>query len=88
MGIFPQGSSPYGILDMSGNVWEWCLNEYSNPEKIDVRSKNDRVVRGGSWRNYQPYVRAANRFSPDIDSDNRDDSFGFRLVVCPPEGQG
>ncbi len=80
-GIFPQGASPYGALDMSGNVFEWCLNEYSNPEKIDLSGSAIRVVRGGSWYFDLDRARASNR--GDIYPFGRNYFFGFRVVVRP-----
>jgi formylglycine-generating enzyme required for sulfatase activity len=82
VGIFPQGASPYGALDMSGNVWEWCLNEYSKTEKIDISGSEKRVVRGGSWLYDQDYARVTYRYYgyPNY----RYDDNGFRLAVCPP----
>lgn len=50
VGIFPQGASPYGVLDLVGNVWEWCLNEYGSRQKIQLGGSNTRALRGGSWR--------------------------------------
>ena len=41
--------SPYGVADLSGNVWEWCLNEYEKPERIQEEGDAYRVLRGGSW---------------------------------------
>jgi formylglycine-generating enzyme required for sulfatase activity len=53
VGIFPNGQSPYGVMDMSGNVWEWCLNKYEKPHELPARIKLDgtsgRPLRGGSW---------------------------------------
>jgi formylglycine-generating enzyme required for sulfatase activity len=67
VGMFSDGASPYGLLDMSGNVWEWCLSAYQNLN-IDVPHENlqradNRVRRGGSWDSSRGLLRAANRFS-------------------------
>lgn len=83
MGIFPQGASPYGVFDMSGNVWEWCLNEYDDPEKIELSGGATRVVRGGSWGGSLGYARASSRLN-DHYPNYRDLDYGFRLVVRPP----
>jgi hypothetical protein len=49
VGMYVQGASPIGALDLSGNTWEWCLNEYLTPERVEVTGDKPRVVRGGSF---------------------------------------
>ena len=61
VGMYPHGTSPVGALDMSGNVFEWCLNEYEKPDRIDVAGEARRAVRGGSWNNNQNNARCAYR---------------------------
>ena len=82
----PQGDSPYGCVDMSGNVWEWCLNKYDNPEDTGIdKSVAWRVLRGGSWHYSAGLVRAAFRnYDPP---GNRDSRLGFRVVVVRPPSQ-
>ena len=79
VGIYPQGASPEGVLDLAGNVWEWCLNEYDNPERIEFGGAWPRVVRGGSWDCARDFTRVDIRGNP-LPGDFRGD-FGFR-VVC------
>ena len=74
----PQGDSPYGCVDMAGNVWEWTASWYDEKEKC-------RVVRGGSWHYGQDFARAAYR-NFDL-PDYRDDDNGFRVVVRRPPSQ-
>ncbi|MBN1284126.1 MAG: SUMF1/EgtB/PvdO family nonheme iron enzyme [Anaerolineae bacterium] len=63
----PKGDSPYGCVDMSGNVWEWCLSEYrdypydGNDGRNSPNSDRTRVVRGGSFGVGRWDVRAAVR---------------------------
>jgi len=46
---YPEGLSSYGVLDMSGNVWEWALTEYHDPSSDITPSNSRRVLKGGSW---------------------------------------
>ncbi|GEM_PF-490113 len=57
-----KGDSPFGIVDMAGNVWEWCLTDYDNKTNVVESNANIRVLRGGSWSdNYLDFFRAADR---------------------------
>ncbi len=85
VGAFPRGASPFGIEDMAGNVWEWCL-DYLRPlpgtPKHNPRaagsSGGKQVHRGGSWKsrfsNLRTTARAAN--APNYCCND----LGFRIV--------
>jgi formylglycine-generating enzyme required for sulfatase activity len=55
VGKYPKGSSPYGVQDMSGNVWEWTSSIFmpypydSTDGREDLSSLRNRVLRGGAW---------------------------------------
>jgi len=63
---YPQGASPFGVMDMSGNVWEWCSTEwnYGNiPLKEAIKGRSY-VLRGGCWgNNLLNHLRADVRFN-------------------------
>jgi formylglycine-generating enzyme required for sulfatase activity len=74
-----KGDSPYGVVDMAGNVREWCLNSYKDgSEEIDTETEY-RSLRGGSWHYTSPdFFRTANRSRGAADSESS--NIGFRCV--------
>jgi formylglycine-generating enzyme required for sulfatase activity/energy-coupling factor transporter ATP-binding protein EcfA2 len=84
---FPGGASPYGVLDLSGNVWEWTRSIYKDYpyQPDDGREELDkgdhRVIRGGAFFNYRRYARCACRDM--INPDGRGGDVGFRVVASP-----
>ena len=85
VGNFPAGVSPYGALDMAGNVWEWVADWYDSSYYTNSPLNNPkgpssgqaRVLRGGSW--YDHVARAPSRFNLIPDPDNR---YGFVGLRC------
>jgi len=82
VGLYPHAASPYGVEDLAGNVWEWCLNEYDNPDRTEPGGYAPRALRGGSWDLYPELARASDRYGSD--PDNADYNIGFRVMCSSP----
>jgi len=89
VGSYPAGASPYGAMDMAGNVWEWVADWYDSgyygksslQDPTGPASGSSRVLRGGSWLDAGNSVRSADR-----DGRNPADAYynlGFRCVSPP-----
>ncbi len=79
--------SPWGLYDMHGNVWEWCLDWYTNApagtiDPLGEGAGSSRVARGGSWINAAWVCRSAHRGAAD--PGYGDGTLGFRLVRTLP----
>jgi formylglycine-generating enzyme required for sulfatase activity len=93
VGCYPRGGSPFGIEDLSGNVFEWCLDDfeaYKGRERVNPRGAQEgskRVYRGGSWKSRAHSLRASARHfnAPSYSSND----VGFRVVCeCAPAKPG
>lgn len=87
VGNYSKGASPYGALDMAGNVWEWVRDWYGpyDPNKtnnpVGPASGESRLLRGGGWDSNTRNIRTADRsnYNPTDTSDR----VGFRCISPP-----
>ena len=78
-------ANPWGLYEMNGNVWEYCLDTYQKDlgsvacvDPLNVTGKYA-VLRGGSWISHAKHCRSASRRFAD--SSERNVSFGLRLCL-------
>jgi formylglycine-generating enzyme required for sulfatase activity len=86
VGSLPGGVSPYGVLDMAGNVYEWTADWYDAAYYAQSPMENPtgpehgiaRVIRGGAWSSDWVFLRSASRLSYYPDGHSND--IGFRCA--------
>jgi formylglycine-generating enzyme required for sulfatase activity len=94
VGSFPMGKSPYGALDMAGNVWEivsdwadWSYYKRSPKENPSGPTKSPEkqmpIIRGGSWYSSSLEIRTTHRAMPDPNKSSG--VVGFRCAVSSPK---
>jgi formylglycine-generating enzyme required for sulfatase activity/GTPase SAR1 family protein len=85
VGCFPSGVTPYGAMEMIGNVWEWTRSIFKNypydptDGREDLDKQSSRVLRGGSWLYDQSFARTTYRYS--YVPNNFSKNIGFRVVI-------
>ncbi|MDX1992582.1 MAG: SUMF1/EgtB/PvdO family nonheme iron enzyme [bacterium] len=87
-GVFPQGASPYGVMDMIGTMWDLTLTEYRHGKNDDLVDYYPRVIRGGTWFVTEMYCNTIERamLNPHArtNGDPRKNDYGFRVVATSP----
>ena len=87
VGSYPAGASPYGALDMAGNMWEWVSNWYSETYLSEMPDHNppgassgdEKMIRGGGWGSRPQYLRVSNKDAdPDFIGSTGN---GFRCAI-------
>jgi formylglycine-generating enzyme required for sulfatase activity len=76
VGLYPKGQSPYGVMDMTGNVCESCADQF---DQVDLSTGAGRVQRGGAW--YHSPVKANCVVRYTNEPDFRSNFIGFRVML-------
>ncbi len=78
---FPEGMSPFGVFNLSGNVWEWVQDNFRAypPDPAGVTTDVRKVLRGGAWDTGLPSMLRA-RYRECRWPRHRHDAFGFRCA--------